>query len=283
MKLGITNTEYTRPYGISEGYKKMKRHGYDHSDYQHFINTETEFFKSDISSFERALSEETKIAQSEGILFCQAHGPWRHPPIDLLESDRAKRIDEMKKSIYGTAVLNCKNWVVHPFMPFGSNSDEQPQKMIEINLEALSALCDYAKTVNVNVCIENMPFPKLPLATVEALIGFMDTVNRENFKFCLDTGHSIVCKEDVAESIRKLGADRLVALHIHDNDGTKDTHHIPFSGIIDWESVNTALNEISYGGVFSLECAPLRAKDAPDTWEKAEIDLANIAKKIIRV
>ena len=28
--------------------------------------------------------------------------------------------------------------------------------------------------------------------------------------------------------------DRLIALHIHDNDGSSDQHKIPFTGSVDW-------------------------------------------------
>ena len=43
MKYGITNTAYS-VYGREKGYATMKKHGYDHADFQGMINTEREFF-----------------------------------------------------------------------------------------------------------------------------------------------------------------------------------------------------------------------------------------------
>ena len=44
MKIGITAGSYTQ-YGMSEGSRKAREHGYDCYDFGRFVNTETEFFK----------------------------------------------------------------------------------------------------------------------------------------------------------------------------------------------------------------------------------------------
>ena len=41
----------------------------------------------------------------------------------------------------------------------------------------------------------------------------------------------------------------------------------------------TALAEIDYKGVYSLECDPLRDKEHPESWEENELKLINTAKK----
>ena len=40
---------------------------------------------------------------------------------------------------------------------------------------------------------------------------------------------------------------------MHDNAGITDEHKIPMTGIIDWEDVLSALDEIGYGGWYNLE------------------------------
>jgi sugar phosphate isomerase/epimerase len=63
------------------------------------------------------------------------------------------------------------------------------------------------------------------------------------------------------EMIRALG-NRLQALHIHDNDRWHDSHEIPFSMNIDWESTVKALVDVDYKGYFTLECcSSLISKD----------------------
>ena len=56
MKLGIGAGAYTR-YGISEGAKKAREHGYECFDYGEFANTETEFFKLSEAEFKAELLE----------------------------------------------------------------------------------------------------------------------------------------------------------------------------------------------------------------------------------
>ena len=73
-----------------------------------------------------------------------------------------------------------------------------------------------------------------------------------------------------AAFIRKLGAKRLKALHVHDVDGIFDTYTLPYQGIVNWDKVTVALKEIGYEGDFTFEAgvflsnvsAPLRLSGA---------------------
>ena len=42
-------------------------------------------------------------------------------------------------------------------------------------------------------------------------------------------------------------------LHVHDNDGIRDLHQIPYEGVIDWADFARALSETHWNGVLSLE------------------------------
>ena len=52
------------------------------------------------------------------------------------------------------------------------------------------------------------------------------------FGFCLDTGHLLLCSQEVKNSLLKLG-NRMDAMHVHDNDGVSDKHLAPCSGVFD--------------------------------------------------
>ncbi len=278
MKLGITNTTYTNPYGTKEGYERMRSHGYEYADFQELMNTESEFFTQPLTAFENAIKEERKIAESAGILFSQTHGPWRYPPRESEEAERKQRIEEFKKSIYGTAVLGSPNWIIHPLMPFGANTDEQAERMIEINRIAFREICEYAKSLGITVCLENMPFLNLPIASVGSVVNFVRELGYSNLKICLDTGHSAVFGDNVGDAVHLIGKDLLATLHVHDNDGKRDLHRRPGEGVIDWIGFTTALKEIGYKGVYSLECNPIRDAEHPETWEENELKLINTAK-----
>ena len=50
-----------------------------------------------------------------------------------------------------------------------------------------------------------------------------------------------------------LYGDRLMALHLHDNNGKEDWHALPFAGNINWNDVANKLKKIKYKGAISLE------------------------------
>ena len=57
-------------------------------------------------------------------------------------------------------------------------------------------------------------------------------IKSPNLKFCYDVGHHHIYNRKV-DLLKKFG-HRLVALHLHDNDKSKDQHLLPFDGTIDW-------------------------------------------------
>ena len=72
--------------------------------------------------------------------------------------------------------------------------------------------------------------------------------------------------------------DKLVTLHVHDNDGVNDLHRFPFDGVINWESFAKALSELGEDVVLSLETSASRSAE---NWEEIQKDLCNRAKKLI--
>lgn len=279
MKIGTTNTAYVY-LGEAEGAKRAKKHGFDGFDYQYFLNTEKEYFKLNAKEFEKKTLEYKNIYESEGITVHQTHGPWRYPPKELTPEDRNERFEAMSKAIYGTAVLGSKNFIIHPIMPYGANSSENPEGMIAMNIEFFGRLCDVAEKYGITVCYENMPFPNLPIASVKQILDIVTQINRNSFKVCLDTGHCAVLGDDAGDAVRMIGKDRLYALHVHDNDGKQDYHWLPHTGVINWDSFKNALNDINYDGILSLETS-IKRKEIPESeWEEKEIELANVAKNL---
>ena len=92
-------------------------------------------------------------------------------------------------------------------------------------------------------------------SNVDEFIRYIDTLNSPQITACLDVGHVALPLSDLtaAEVIRKLGHDRLGALHIHDNDYTRDQHMLPYLGKLDWMEIAKALGEIDYQGDFTYE------------------------------
>lgn len=278
MKIGIGSEAYFSLNSKPEDFKKIKSHGYDCIDYQNFINTETELFKISDKQFEEQLKKEASYAKDAGLEIFQAHAPWRYPPQDDTKENRAERFEKMKKTIFGTAVLGCKYFVIHPIMPFGPDKEPDTEKFHELNYEFMNSLIPIAKENGVVICLENMPMTSLSVSKPSETLAFVKNINSEYMKVCIDTGHCAVFGISPAEAIRMTG-EYLKVLHVHDNNGRQDWHWLPYHGVIDWEDFNKALHDIEYKGCVSIETQA--SKNLPcELKEYFQIGLAKIAKKL---
>lgn len=264
------------------GAKRMRLHGYDCVDYSYFSDTDTEFFRLDEKEFQKWIVTQRGILEAEGITIYQTHGPWRYPPDDTTIEVRKERFDAMSKAIRGSAYLGAKTMVIHPIMPFGARSAENPEEVKKINFEFMNALCDVAKEYGIIISYENMPFPLFPIHTAVEIADFARMMNRDNFKVCLDTGHTVRCGDDLAEAVRYIGKDLLCSMHVHDNYGDHDTHNLPGDGIIDWDAFAKALADIRFDGVLSLETYATKKtkRYAEMSIEDRECMLADWAKQM---
>lgn len=252
MKIGICLWEYKRRYPLKEAARLMKEDGYGAIDYSELCNVERPLYTEDESKAKAFLEEEARILGAEGIAVSQVHGPWRYPPKDDTPEGRAEWLDFMKRCVRMTTYLGAPYMVVHPLMPFGADSPENPAEVWKINTEHYAALCDYAKSFGITICLENMPFVHFPMSRVSEIIDFVDSLGKDNFKVCLDTGHAHICGTELGEAVRMLGS-RLATFHIHDNNGTNDQHLMPGLGNADFSGMSKALSEIGFAGVLSSE------------------------------
>ncbi len=284
MKIGITTNSLDKlGYGRwgEEMYMKLKDHGYSCTDYN-MSSTESVIYTSSQKDSDDMLLHEKQLALQAGIEIIQAHGPWRWPPVDSTEEGRSERMEKMKKSIRAASILGCKNWVVHPLMPYGISevNTENSQKTRDINISFMKELLKTAKEYDVTICLENMPMQDFSLAKPEAILKFVETINDEHFKACLDTGHVSVFNDlNLGDEVRRLG-DKLRVLHVHDNKLNSDLHMMPYFGIIDWSEFALALKDINFDGCFSLETIPPR-KLSNDIFEDMCKLLLKIAKEIV--
>lgn len=254
MKIGITDD------GIREAthYFKLRACGFKFCDFN-MADTEKLPYELDDAEFENYLKNQRRLAEDAGLTIWQVHGPWRHPVKDATPEDRAERMEKMKRSIRGAAILGAKYWVIHPIMPYGLNeaNTEDAPKTRALNLEFMRGLLETAEREGVIICLENMPFEEFSISSPEAIVEIVKEINHPNFAMCLDTGHTNVCKEwqSPAQAIREY-AQYIKVLHVHDNRKRKDEHLMPFYGSIDWKDFYKALCEVNFDGVLSLECAP---------------------------
>ena len=213
-----------------------------------------------------------KYANDRGIVIGQAHAPF---PSDFEdESQTEKRFNEIVKAIENASYLGAPMIVVHPryFL----------KDLHEGNVEFYKKLIPYAEKFGVKIAIENIAYAIDATATPETLIKLYDTLNNPVFTICFDVGHCILKKVDPAEAVKKLG-HRLVngCTHVHDNDGVKDSHILPYHGIIEWDSVMKALAEIGYKGNCSYEASSFIKSVPTDLYYDGLVYMAKVGKYLI--
>ena len=261
MKIGITSSYYTAAHGFEEGLRQLRADGYECIDYSGFVDTETPRFACSDAEFDAVVRKERIFIESLGLETSQTHGPWRWPSQDATVEDRRERFEKMSRAIRGTALLGCRNFVIHPIMPWG-RFDTDAGVTYAINLDFMSRLCQAAEKYEVTVCLENMPMRHQSLVTPEHCLRLVREVGAKNFKICLDTGHCTMHHVNPGDAARMLGKDMLAALHVHDNDGEKDRHWYPYSGVIDWSDFDAALREIGFTGTLSLESGVIPGRES---------------------
>ena len=125
------------------------------------------------------------------------------------------------------------------------------EEKIEKNIEAFRALAQKAGDCSVTVCIENL---QRIFVSIDEILYAIKKTDSKLFGVCLDTGHlHLTATSSQREFILKAGK-LLGALHIADNDRSRDQHLAPFgNGTVNFAEVVEALREIDYDGLFNYE------------------------------
>lgn len=120
----------------------------------------------------------------------------------------------------------------------------EAQEYNETGLKRLQEIADYAKSLEIKVAFENTKYK-----------GYLDyvieNIANENVGICFDSGHYHVHFDDELDFDKF--KDRILAVHLHDNDQSDDQHLIPFDGTIDWEKIIKELKRCNYNGPITME------------------------------
>ena len=271
MKLGIVNTAYGASYQNPDGYRRMRAHGYECTDFQGLVGLDSPYY-TDLDLIRR----EREAARAAGIRFSQLHSLW--PTHETTAEGVEEKVIYMEKALEIARLLDCPRVVFHSEMPLGWDTDDEALAW-RANERFIARVLPAAERTNVILCLENMPMKALSFSRVENMIRMVEQFDHPLLGMCLDTGHAAVFGDDCGDAVRRIGR-YLQALHIHDNDGTADQHRLPGDGIIDWERLRLALHEAHFTGSFSFECSPPRT--LPDAErEKALLSLAEFGKRMI--
>lgn len=111
--------------------------------------------------------------------------------------------------------------------------------------KSLDELEPCARRLGVRIAIENLN-GNWPL--IREVLG---AYAPDFLGLCYDSGHGNTDGVGLANVTSM--KDRLISIHLHDNDGTADQHRLPFSGTIDWARFVTIMCSSAYAKCISME------------------------------
>jgi len=109
----------------------------------------------------------------------------------------------------------------------------------ERSYEALQMLCRRARESGVRLAVENVGYHGTSLYTYDEFVHLLDEFGQEA-GYILDIGHAALNGLDSAALIRDT-RQRLLGIHIHDNNGQTDQHLPLGEGVIQWQPILTEM------------------------------------------
>ena len=166
------------------------------------------------------------------------------------ETRRKAAVAETHAALKVAGAVPFKYLVVHLGIPTGQATlpGDNRADAARRSVEEIVAL---AREVNVRVALEVMPNALSSPATICSLIE--DELEGVDVGVCLDYGHGNLMG-DLGEAIETVGG-HLWTTHVHDNDGRRDDHRVPFAGQIDWDAAMMETQKIGYDGMLMFEVA----------------------------
>lgn len=115
--------------------------------------------------------------------------------------------------------------------------------------KSLQELLPVIRRTGVPIALENTSEDRF-----EVIEEIFDVFPPEMVGLCYDSGHGHLGEDRGLDFLAAHG-DRLLALHLHDNDGVSDQHQPPYMGTLDWSRLATVLAGSAYCRELSFEIA----------------------------
>ena len=303
MEIGVQSKNVVTDEEPLVGFQKLKRAGFSCVDFSlnsYLENTalyreeKNDFFDQPDSRLEAFFTPHKKAAEETGIRIHQLHMPYpNYVPNGSREINDYLWNVVAPKSMRICRFLGCRYIVVHGFKLAKQLGSEEAEW--ERTEQFLHFLAPMAKELGITICIENLyqnvggHLVEGPCCHVKKAVERIDRMN-EQYKdqvlgFCFDTGHANLVGIDFEGFLTALG-HRLKVFHIHDNDGMRDLHQIPFTFTktrenrtsTDWEGFIRGLRAIRFDGTLSFETAPVLSSFPEDMKEDVLMFISRIGR-----
>ena len=143
-------------------------------------------------------------------------------------------------------------------------------------VENLFELAEHAQSLNITLGLEYLNrFESYLVSCTDELIALVDRVNHPNCQLMFDSFHANIEETNLGDAIRRMG-NRLVHVQLSENHrGTLGEGHVDFKDIL------TALDEINYKGMVSIEAFSSKLS-AANIWRNMFVSEMQLVKDSIQ-
>ncbi len=177
--------------------------------------------------YEGLEDEHIEFARKLGLDVETIHLPYSNRLVtDLWSEDKdAERcISKLKEGIDFAYRNQVKTVILHTVSGYNCPGPN------ECGLKNYRVIAEYCKEKGIILALENNKC----LSHLEYLLDNLDDF--DNVRLCFDIGHANTFTKNLRFEVWDKVLNKVHCLHIHDNDGTRDSHLIPYMGTIDIES-----------------------------------------------
>ena len=178
-----------------------------------------------------------EIARNAGLTIENIHAPVQYANMLWHDNFDGQGITEC----YLQCIRDCKSFEI-PTMVLHLPNEQNPYS--KLGIDRFKNITELAEQNSINVALENLH----NLSNLDFILRQIDS-NRVGF--CYDSGHHYRYYPEF-DMLSKYG-ERLMALHLHDNNGSHGQHGLPFDGNIDWNEVMRNIVATGYIGNTALE------------------------------
>lgn len=215
-----------------------------------------------------------------GIVINSFHLPFA-PDDDIAsfyESQRRGAVERMARWIEVAGHLGAKVVIQHPSTNRYPADENGLDRYHDQLLKSIDELLPAARAAGVVIGLENMtPGARRGryFSEAEHIRRFARDLDDPNVGFVYDTGHGLLSAGERALDILEAMGDRVVAWHLADNAGDRDSHLAPGRGEVDWDGVFRYAARIQFSAPMTMETPPWGpGPDYPiEAWKRSVEDL----------
>ncbi|MGA7671562.1 MAG: sugar phosphate isomerase/epimerase family protein [Nitrolancea sp.] len=237
--LSIT-TDYLRDVGSPEPYlRRIAEAGFSHIHWCHHWNDDFLYANAEIEQIGRWLED-------FGLKLNDLHASAGHEKCwtSTVDHERQAGVELVRNRIDMTARLGGDVIILH--MPAAPSDEAHSQRFSDVLHRSFDALQTFAAERGVRLALENLTDGNF--ATVRQVLSEYPA---EFVGHCYDSGHGNITGDGLDQL--DLVKERLISLHLHDNDAVSDDHQPLFTATVDWPRLAGIIAQSSYVKMVSLE------------------------------